>query len=154
MKQHIRRSHPDAWKLLKSAEDACTSATLGPQPCSYCGVDLKQSARRGHLSRCAVIFQLSLASLQLPKASTDVSGRSHGASRHHLGGSAAEGLLSEPGGHPNGNDGARVDSGVPSKQAGRQVGKDESGQRPSRSGSQEILVKGLVAASPARRTTR
>ena len=34
MKQHIRRSHPDAWKHHQAAEDACTSVTLGPQPCS------------------------------------------------------------------------------------------------------------------------
>ena len=98
MKQHIRRSHPDAWGFLKSAEDACSSVTLGPQPCSYCGVELKQSARRGHLSRCTVIFQLALAFLQLPKASKDVTGRPNGAGGHHLGRSTAERLLSESGG--------------------------------------------------------
>ena len=60
VKQHMRLSHPDRWRLKSDAESCCSSAGfISSVPCHYCGQDFK--APRSHIKHCPALFQAALA---------------------------------------------------------------------------------------------
>ena len=64
VKQHLRLSHNNAWRLKDDANSLCSSAgSVVASPCAYCGGTFQDP--RTHIKRCPVAFQAALAHLCL-----------------------------------------------------------------------------------------